>query len=370
MFQLLLYVGFALGVSFLCSLLEAAVLSTRLVSLTEKRDAGSRGAGLLLDLKQRRIDDALSAILTLNTVANTLGATMAGAQAARVFGDPYVGLFSGVLTFLILIVSEIIPKTICAVYSGPLSGVVGWTLHGLTRAMVPILLVSRGITRLLTRGRTTGMSRNEVSALVGMAARDGAITAEESRIFDNLLRFNEIQVEDVMTPRTVTFIMSADATIGEMLNEPEAEVFSRIPLYRDDRDNIVGYVLQRDLLRSLAQNPDRERLISRFMRPISFIPELATVGAALKPILEQREPLAMVTDEHGGIAGLVTLEDLTETILGVEIVDESDRTPDMRKKAMQLRNERLERLRRKRQLTLGQPDVAAEDTDASAATSD
>jgi CBS domain containing-hemolysin-like protein len=149
-------------------------------------------------------------------------------------------------------------------------------------------------------------------------------------------------------------MLSADESIAEMLADAEADVFSRIPLFREQRDNVVGYVLQRDVLKAVARDCDRSQQLSVFMRPITFIPEMATVGAALRRILERREPIAMVTDEHGGIEGLVTLEDLTETVLGVEIVDESDRIVDLRQAALRLRDERLERMRQKRALQMGQ----------------
>jgi CBS domain containing-hemolysin-like protein len=349
---LLLYVGIALGVSFLCSLLEAAVLSSRTATLTERKRGGSKGAGLLLELKRTRIDDAISSILILNTVANTLGATMAGAQAAIVFGSAWVGVFSGVFTFLILVLSEIIPKTLGAVYAAPLSGAVGRILGLLTRIMTPLLFLSRAITRALTKGQKSELSRGELSVLISVASRDGAITRDESSMLANLLRFREVQVEDVMTPRTVAFMLPAEATVEDLLTQPEAEVFSRIPLFQDDRDNVVGYVLQRDVLRDVARDSHLGQQLEKYQRPIQYIPELASVESALRQILERREPIAMVTDEHGGVAGLVTLEDLTETILGVEIIDESDRVEDMRQAAMKLRDERLERLKRKRQLKL------------------
>ena len=355
MILLLVYVGFALGVSFFCSLLEAALLSVRSATLTERADLGSRGARLLLELKQHRLADAISAILTLNTMANTLGATLAGAQAAQVFGSARVGIFSGVLTFLILVLSEIIPKTLGAVYASSLAGFVGWSLHFLTRGMTPVLLLSRKITGLLTRGRKNPLSRGELSAIIETATRDGAISSDESKIFTNLLRFDRVQVEDVMTPRTVIFQLAAEATITDLLAAPEGGVFSRIPLYEGDPENVVGYVLTRDVLESVARHGGRERPLREFLRPISFVPELATVGAALSQILAKREPIAMATDEHGGLAGLITLEDLTETILGVEIVDESDRVADMREAASRLREERLERQHRKRQVQLGSP---------------
>lgn len=303
---------------------------------------------MLLNLKQTHVDDAISAILTLNTVANTLGATLAGAQAAKVFGSAWVGVFSGALTFLILVVSEIIPKTLGAVYSRHLSGFVGWSLHILTKAMTPVLVVSRLLTRLLTRGHAPTLSRGELASAIATAAEHGAISPGESRIFENLLRFEEVRVEDVMTPRTVAVMLAAEATIADLLADRQAEAFSRIPLYRDSHDNVVGYVLQREILKRVADGCNQDISLERLMRPIPFIPEVATVAAAMRQILERREPIAMAIDEHGGISGLVTLEDLTETVLGVEIVDESDRIVDQRQAAAALRDQRLERLRQRR----------------------
>jgi len=354
---LILFVVFALGVSFLCSLLEATLLSVGMASLSERRAAGSRGAGWLLELKRTRIDDAISAILILNTLANTLGATMAGAQAARLFGSAWIGLFSGVLTLLILVVSEIVPKTLGAVYARSLSGFVGWTLLILTRMMTPALVLSGVLTGLLTRGKKTGLSRGELAAVIDLAAKEGALSRDESKLLANLLRSREIQVEDVMTPRTVTFMMPVDGTVEDLLADPEAEAFSRIPLYRDDPDNVVGYVLQRDVMKAVATGCERNRRLDTFLREIWFIPELTSVGQALQQFLERREPLAMATDEHGALAGLVTLEDLTETLLGTEIVDELDRIVDLRKKAVELRDRRLQRLRQKRELVSRTPPI-------------
>jgi CBS domain containing-hemolysin-like protein len=352
---LLLYVGFALGISFLCSLLEATLLSVRMATLSEQRSAGSRGAGLLLDLKRNRVDDAISAILILNTISNTLGATLAGAQAARVWGSTWIGLFSAVLTFLILVISEIIPKTLGAVYARSLAWFVGWVLTFMTRLMAPALFVSRGLTRLLTRGKRVTFSRGELAAVIETATGAGALSRDESTLFANLLRTNDIQVEDVMTPRTVMFMMPDGATVADLLAEPEAEAFSRIPLYHDNPDNVVGYLLQRDVMKAAATGCDQSRRLDSFLREIWFVPELISVGQAMQQFLERREPIAMVTDEHGGVAGLVTLEDLTETMLGTEIVDEFDRIVDLRQKALELRDRRLERLRQKRGLVSGRP---------------
>jgi CBS domain containing-hemolysin-like protein len=344
---LLLYVSIALGISFLCSLLEAALLSARPANLADLRDSGNTGAGVLLEIKQDRLDDAISAILTLNTMANTLGATMAGAEAARIFGNNWVGLFSGILAFMILVFSEIIPKTLGAVYTRSLAGFVGRTLTFLIRIMAPILIMARWLTRLLVRGNTDPVSRGELAAVIETASREGALSTEQSQLFVNLLSFDEIQVEDVMTPRTVVVSLPVHATIEELLGSTETDAFSRIPLYRGDHDNIVGYILQREVTKAVATGRERTLPLESFMRDIWFIPELTSIGAALKQFLERREPIAMVTDEHGALAGLVTLEDLTETVLGAEIVDESDTVVDLRRKALELRDRRLERLRRK-----------------------
>ena len=301
----------------------------------------------MLAIKQDRLDDAISSILILNTLANTLGATMAGAEAARIFGSTWIGVFSGIFAFLILVFSEIIPKTLGAVYTRSLAGFVGRTLAILMRLLAPVLVMARALTRLLMRGSEHPFSRGELAAVIETASREGALSTEQSHLFANLLRFDEIQVEDVMTPRTVVVTLPVQATINELLSATETDAFSRIPLYRGDHDNVVGYVLQREVTKAVATGCDPSQTLEGFMRDIWFIPELTSVGAALKQFLERREPIAMVTDEHGALAGLVTLEDLTETVLGAEIVDESDTVVDLRGKALELRDRRLARLRRK-----------------------
>ena len=349
---LVTYIALAVGVSFLCSLLEAALLSSRNSTLAQQMEDGNSGAGQLLGLRTERVEDAISAILTLNTVANTLGATLAGAQAARVFGSAWVGVFSGLLALLILVVSEIIPKTLGAVYWRRLSGFVGWSLQLLTKAMAPALVLSRLLTGLLAQGRDVAYSRGELAADIAAATREGVIGPRESTIFENLLRFDEVRVEDVMTPRTVAVMLPASSSIADLLADRGAEAFSRIPLFLDTRDNVVGYVLQREILKSATDGRHQDTHLESLMRPIPFIPEIATVAAAMRQFLERREPIAMAIDEHGGISGLVTLEDLTETVLGVEIIDESDRIVDQRQAAATLRDQRMERMQRRRQQQL------------------
>jgi CBS domain containing-hemolysin-like protein len=207
------------------------------------------------------------------------------------------------------------------------------------------------LTRLLTHKAPPAFSRGELAAVIETAGREGALTREEHDLVVNLLRLREVQVEDVMTPRTVVAMLPADDTAETLLERPDAETFSRIPLWEGSTDNVVGYVLVRDVLARIARGVPRDRPLRDFLRPVAFVPELITVDRALRQMIERREPVAMVADEHGGIAGLVTLEDLTETLLGVEIVDESDRDVDMREVALELRDRRLARMRRKREIS-------------------
>ena len=354
MLPLATYVSIAIGVSFLCSLMEATLLSVRMATLTEQSRAGSRGARALLDLKRTRVDDAISVILILNTVANTVGAVLAGSEAARIFEARWVFWFSASLTLAILVLSEIVPKTLGTVYASSLAPLVGIALRGLTLVMLPVLFISRALTRLLTRRKPSAFSRGELGIVIEIATRDGALTREEFARFENLLRLREVQVEDVMTPRTVVSMLPSDATVADLLARPDADTFSRLPVSEGGSDDILGYVLVRDALSFAARDGDRDTPIRKFLRPVTFIPELVTIDIAMKRMIEQRESVAMVTDERGGIAGLVTLEDLTETILGVEIVDESDRAVDMREVALELRDRRLERMRRKREIAEGE----------------
>ncbi|MEM7167208.1 MAG: hemolysin family protein [Planctomycetota bacterium] len=351
---LFVYVGFALGISFLCSLLEAALLSVKPVVLMHKRDAGSRGAARLLQIKTQRIDDALAAILTLNTVSNTAGAALAGNQARVVLQGAYsdhvemgVSIFTAVLTICVLFLAEIPPKTLGAVYSSQIATPVGWLLHYLVRLLYPVVTLTRVFTRLLTPDEQAQMSRRELMTFIAMAAKDGTIALREHDVLDNLLRFREISVADVMTPRTVAVMLPDDTPSHELISQADVQPFSRIPLYREDRDNVVAYVLQRDVLVELARGAHRDRPLAEFGRNVWFVPEVASMFDALQQFLERREQLAIVTDEHGGVSGLVTLEDLMETILGVEILDESDRHADLRQVATRLREQRLERLRSK-----------------------
>lgn len=341
---LAVYVSLALGTSFLCSVLEAALLSTRELELRGLAAEGDTAAQRLLDIKQNRVDDAISAILTLNTIAHTVGSTMAGAQAAIVFGDAWLGVFSGVLTLLVLVVTEIIPKTLGTVYAIRLVGFVGITIKVLMFGLTPILFFTRMLTRLFTAGsHEAQVSRGEVAALIAIAARQGTLAKSESNALSNLLRLDEIRVTDVMTPRTVARMLPSTSTVEDFLASEQHRAFSRIPLFDDARDNVQGYVIVREVLAAAARGAGASTPMREHMRPVNVVDDKTSVATLLEKLLGWREHMAIVVDEFGGMEGLITLEDVLETLLGREILDELDTVADLRQLAVDLRDRRLKR---------------------------
>lgn len=343
---LVLIVASALSISFLCSILEASLLSASVVELSRRKEKGEKGAALLLHLKEDRIDDSIAAILTYNTIAHTVGAALSGAQAAVVFGDAWVGVFSGVLTVLILIITEIIPKTIGTVHAERLAGFVGLVISLMIKPpMKWILYLTRALTRLFASKEHKTTTRGDVVAMLKIATRDGALRQEESKMLANFLRFDEITVAMVMTPRTVVSMFEESQTLGDILDAAESRAFSRIPIYKESKDHITGYVLMRELLQAATEGAAQDKAAAQYLRPLTVVQEDLSVGAALKQFVREKAHLAMVTDEMGMISGLVTMEDLIETALGVEIVDEFDRAVDMRKVAIDLRDKRLAQMK-------------------------
>ena len=345
MLTLVVIVLIALGISFLCSILEAALLTVRDTELAEGAASGRRGAAALLELKTERLDESISAILILNTVAHTIGAAMAGAQAARVFGDAWVGVFSGVLTVLVLVVTEIIPKTLGAAYASQLVPFVAGTLKGLSFLLWPVLKITRLITGMIHKPDRAEISKGEVHAMVRSATESGLIPLDESQIVTNALELRQVRVGDVMTPRTVVSRLPASTPAETLLTEDPDLPYTRIPIYEDGGEDIIGYVLVPDVLRGEAAEPTGKTLRD-YLRPISDFEVNTTVGDALRELLPRGEHIAIVRDGFGGLAGIVTLEDLIETLLGAEILDESDEVADLRALAIELRDRRLDRLGR------------------------
>lgn len=331
---LLLYVGLAIGVSFLCSILEAVLLSISPSFITLAEQDGKAYAKKLRGYKHQ-IDRPLSAILSLNTIAHTVGAAGAGAQAAVVFASIPVGVISGILTVAILIFSEIVPKTIGAVHWKRLVPYVVMFLEPVIWSMWPFVKMSEGISRLLApSGQRVSVTRAELAAMAEQGTAEGVLHESESRIFGNLLRFNSINVRAIMTPRIVLFALPGDETVGEVVQHRDELRFSRIPIYDDNHDQITGYVLRQDVLLTAARGAVDTKL-SEIQRELIAVPDTLALPALFDRLLDTREHLALVCDEFGGTAGVVSMEDLIETLLGFEIVDEVDSVEDMQEHARQ-----------------------------------
>ncbi len=339
MVLLLLYVSLALGVSFACSVMEAVLLSVTpsfIIQTEVKKPALSRR---LAEYK-KDVDRPLAAILSLNTIAHTVGAAGAGAQATLVFGEAYFGIISAVLTLLILVISEIIPKTLGAVYWRQLTPwVVRFLLLPTMLSMWPLVKMSQGLTRLIASGKKEGVSREELAALAEVGAREGVVHEDESRILKNLLRFSRVRVSDIMTPRTVIFALAETSTVEEILQDHPQIRFSRIPIYAENHDDITGFVLKTDLLLAAAGGRAETPLLE-LRRDLIVVPADLSLRHLFDRLMKERAHLALAVDEYGGTAGLVTLEDLIETLLGLEIVDEADAVHDMQELARKQWRER------------------------------
>lgn len=332
---LLSYLSLALGVSFLCSLTESVILSISRAQVASIVKSG-KSCGPTLQKMKADINRPLAAILTLNTVAHTVGSTGVGAQAFHLWQDRGVAIASGVLTLLILLFSEIIPKTLGAVHAKRLAGPTTRTIQGMIVVTYPLVLLSQVIARLISgRGGQHRLTREDLALLAEMGQAEGALEEKEYRVIRNLLRMNEIRVSEVMTPRNVVFMLSKDSTIREVSGRLSAFRFSRIPIHEDNPDKIVGMVLRNELYEAVRTN-QQDRRLDQIVHPIHAIPESATVAQALNEFIQRREHIFQVVDEYGGTAGVVTLEDAVETLLGAEIVDETDSVEDMRQLAARL----------------------------------
>lgn len=340
---LLFYLLLAIVVSFLCSILEASLLSftpSFIESLSEEKPALSSELRKLKD----KIDQPLAAILSLNTIAHTVGAAGVGAQAAMVFSSVSTGAISGILTLLILVFSELIPKTLGAKYWRQLAFFTTKTLKIMIWAMYPLVLLSNGITRLMG-GSAHGMvvSREELSAMADIGHKEGVFAESELRIIKNLIAFRSIQVHDIMTPRTVVVAARSSLTLKEIFEDKKYLRFSRIPVYTESRDNFLGYIHKHELLEKLAD--DQHNLpVKSIVREMLLVPQDFSIPKAFDRLMEKREHIALAIDEYGGMVGVVTIEDVLETLLGMEIVDEFDNTHDMQEYARQKWRERAKAL--------------------------
>lgn len=322
-----LYLFGALSLSFLCSVLEAVLLSTPMSFISMKENQGARSASLLKKYKTN-IDKPVAAILSLNTVAHTIGAAGVGSESVKIFGEEYFGIISAVLTLLILVLSEIIPKTIGASYWRALALPSSRIIRVLIILTYPLVMLSEFITRIFSPRQQLTVSREEVSAMVNVGAEEGVFQAKETKIIQSFIKLVNVTAGEIMTPNIVVASAEETLTLRDFYADKHFMPYSRIPVYGDDKDYIVGYVLRAAVLEKLAEDKFDMRL-SQILRPILSFTETESVMKIWERMLEQKEHISIITDSYGCLRGIVTMEDVIETMLGVEIVDEYDTVTDM-----------------------------------------
>lgn len=324
---ILLYFLGALSLSFLCSVLEAVLLSTPMSYISMRENQGSKTATLMKQYKNN-VDRPVGAILSLNTIAHTIGSAGVGAESIKIFGEQYFGLISAILTLLILVLSEIIPKTIGASYWRSLAMPSTRIIRVLILITYPLVLLSELITKVFTpRGNQASMSREEVSAMVDVGTTEGIFRESESKLIKSCIALPGVKARQIMTPSIAVESACQDLTVKDF-QAKQSWSFSRIPVYAGDKDYITGYVLKDAVLKLLSEDQFHVKL-SDLKRPILTFREEESVFQIWEKMLEKREHISVIIDEYGGLRGLVTMEDIIETMTGVEIVDEDDVAVDM-----------------------------------------
>ena len=336
---LLIYLAIAIGVSFLCSILEAVLLSMGPSFVaTVKDDQPKRGA--IVAHVRERLDESLAAILILNTFAHTMGAFGVGAQALKVFGPHWETPIAVALTLVILYFSEIIPKTLGATFWRALAVPAAYLILWLVKSVYPLVWISTRMTKLFGRKPEHAITREEIIAMASLGKKGGALISHEDEYLSNVLNLRDVPTEGVLTPRTVVHMLQEDMTISDALDEADTRQFSRMPVFGEDIDDITGKVLRTDLFIAAREGRGSES-VKTVAKPVLRVPEKLPVQQLLDLMLKNRVHLCLVEDQFGQTAGIVTLEDAIETLLGREIVDESDTVADMQALARHRYRERL-----------------------------
>ena len=345
---MIIYFLIAVGVSFLCSILEAVLLSIT-VSHVEIVKQDDEKLGLQMQKQKQNMDFSIAAILTLNTFAHTLGAAGVGAEAAKMFGEEYMFYISAFLTILILVFSEIIPKTLGAYYWKSLAGFSTRVIKILIFITYPILIIMNKITTFITPDKKETITKEEIIATANIAEETGVIKESESGMIENLLQLHEVKVKDIFTPRSVLFSVQKDDLIKSFTKNNKIELeklkeYSRIPVYEENIDDIIGVVISKEYFYEYIENNLEDK--SKIIKPIFSVNENIPISKLIDLFLLKKEHMFMVVDNYGQTEGVVTLEDAVETLLGVEIVDELDTNIDMREVA-RMKMRELRRLNNK-----------------------
>ena len=348
---LVVYAIASIFFSFLCSILEAVLLSVTPTFINVKISEGKAYAKTLEHIKED-VDKPLIAILTLNTVAHTVGAILVGVQAEQlpykfeILGFNIVGVVSAIMTILILVVSEIIPKTIGATHWKKLAGFTTQVLSILIFIFkwTGVLWILQLFTKIFGKGgHGSVLSREDFTAMTDIAEKEGVFQESESKVIKNLLNFKEVLVRDIMTPRTVLKTADEEQTIQEFFDENPNLHFSRIPIYADNPDNITGYFLKNDMMEAIIKGNGKKPL-KEIKRVILVTKRELPIPNLFEQLIDQREHIALVVDEYGSVSGLVTQEDMIETLLGLEIMDETDNIEDLQLLARKSWERRARRL--------------------------
>ena len=336
---LLLYIGLALVISFFCSVFEAVLLSITPSYIAHLRQESPKTAARLEKQKQH-IDAPLIAILTFNTLAHTAGAAGAGAQAATVFGSDALGVFSAVLTLLILLFSEIIPKTIGANSWRALAPSVSWCLSILSFFTWPLTRCITLLTTLFGRAEPHAYIRQEMHAMADIGHASGELAEQESSILKQMLKARDLRVSAIMTPRTVMFSVADDMTLHDFVSQYRDNPFSRIPIYQERQDEIIGYVFRNDILVQEKHAP--EATLHSLKKDLIAVLEQASLLSTVKLLMHKKVQIALVVNEYGSPQGVITMEDLLESLLGLEIVDSKDPAADMQHLARSIWEKRIQ----------------------------
>jgi len=336
---LIFFLTIAIGVSFMCSILEAVLLSAT-PSYIETLKSERPRSGAAVDRVKHNLDESLAAILILNTFAHTIGAFGVGAQALRVFGPQWETLVAVMLTLAILYFSEIIPKTLGATFWRKLLIPASFMILWLVKLVYPLVWIATRLTKLFGSKVEYGVTREEIIAMASLGKQGGALAAREDEYLSNVLSLREVTTEEVLTPRTVVHMLDQAMRVSEALDNPNTRQFSRMPIFEEGSDDITGKVLRHDLFMA-ERNGQGAEPVKNFAKPILRVSEKLPVQLLLDYMLKNHVHLCLVEDEFGQTSGIVTLEDAIETLLGREIIDESDTVEDMQKLAREKYRERL-----------------------------
>lgn len=330
---LILAVGCAIIISAMCSVFEAVLYSLSMAHVELMSENNPKQAGIMKSLKEN-IDQPITAILTLNTIANTIGAAVAGAAAVAVFGQGSLLWFSLSFTLAILLCSEILPKNIGVVYCKQIAPFIAQPLAVMILLLKPAIWLCKAVTRLVPDSdQANQISAEEVKTIARLSRKSGEIAANQELVISNILQLGDKSVRQVMTPRTVTFSLEKSLSIEEAsLYEDKWRMHSRVPVYDKDKDNVVGIVMTQEVLIAAAMDQNKLSL-GKMMRPVHFVPETAPLDRVFVDFFDRHQHLFVVVDEYGSVTGVISMEDIIEEIVGREIVDESDETKNMRELA-------------------------------------